>query len=199
ASLTNGASRRGLFVGDGTGAVAIALQGQQAPKGGTYEGQDPFLGAIRLNDRGEVAFVGRLTGGSSSSGIFRGNGDRTRAIALAGTTAAGTTGTFQSFDDIKLGIDGRVAFIATLEVGLGGVDTSNNRGIWIGTSDEDLHLVVRTGEVIGGNVLTGLPSSGQDNRFDMNQNDVLWVGGFGATTAIVVTRVIDGNDVVTRF
>ena len=199
ASLTNGASRRGLFVGDGTGAVAIALQGQPAPKGGTYEGQDPFLGAIRLNDRGEVAFVGRLTGGSSSSGIFRGNGDRTRAIALAGTTAAGTTGTFQSFDDITLGIDGRVAFIATLEVGLGGVDTSNNRGIWIGTSDEDLHLVVRTGEVIGGNVLTGLPSSGQDNRFDMNQNDVLWVGSFGATTAIVVTGVLDGNDVIAGF
>ena len=92
-----------------------------------------------------------------------------------------------------------MAFIATLEVGLGGVDTSNNRGIWIGTSDEDLHLVVRTGEVIGGNVLTGLPSSGQDNRFDMNQNDVLWVGSFGATTAIVVTRVLDGNDVIAGF
>jgi hypothetical protein len=196
ASLTNGASRRGLFVGDGTDAVAIALQGQPAPKGGTYGGQDPFQGTIRLNDRGEVAFVARLTDGASSSGIFRGNGDRTTTIALAGTTAPGTNGTFQSFDDIQLGIDGRVAFIATLEVGLGGVDASNNRGIWIGTSDEDLHLAVRTGEVIGGNVLTGLPFFGQGNRFDMNQNGVLWVGSFGATTAIVVTRVVGGNDAV---
>jgi hypothetical protein len=137
-----------------------------------------------------------LTDGASSSGIFRGNGDRTTTIALAGTTAPGTNGTFQSFDDIQLGIDGRVAFIATLEVGLGGVDASNNRGIWIGTSDEDLHLAVRTGEVIGGNVLTGLPFFGQGNRFDMNQNGVLWVGSFGATTAIVVTRVVGGNDAV---
>lgn len=192
----SGASRRGLFVSDGTDAVAVALQGQPAPKGGTYGETDPFRGAIRLNDRSEVAFVARLTGGTSSSGIFRGNGARTTTIALAGMTAPGTTGTFESFDDIKLGIDGRVAFIATLEVGLGGVDSSNNRGIWIGTSDEDLHMVVRTGEVIGGSVLTGLPFFNQGNRFDMNQNGVLWVGGFGPATAIVVTRVVGGNEAV---
>lgn len=191
----SGASRRGLFVSDGTDAVAVALEGQRAPKGGTYGGANPFRGA-RLNDRNEVAFVARLTGGTSSSGIFRGNGASTAAIALAGMTAPGTTGTFEFFDDIKLGIDGRVAFIATLAVGVGGVDSSNNRGIWIGTSDEDLQMVVRTGEVIGGSVLTGLPSSNQGNRFDMNQNGVLWVGGFGPATAIVVTRVAGGNEAV---
>jgi hypothetical protein len=196
ASLSNSASRGGLFIGAGTDAVAIALQGEAAPKGGSYREHDAFLGAIRLNDRGEVAFVARLTGGSSSSGIFRGNGDRTTTIALAGAVAPGTTGAFQSFDEIKLGIDGRVAFVATLEVGVGGVDASNNRGIWIGTSDEDLHLVVRTGDVIGGNVLTRLPAVGQDNQFDMNQNEVLWVGSFGPTTAIVVSRAFGGNDVV---
>jgi hypothetical protein len=194
--LSNSASRGGLFIGAGTDAVAIALQGEAAPKGGSYREHDAFLGAIRLNDRGEVAFVARLTGGSSSSGIFRGNGDRTTTIALAGAVAPGTTGAFQSFDEIKLGIDGRVAFVATLEVGVGGVDASNNRGIWIGTSDEDLHLVVRTGDVIGGNVLTRLPAVGQDNQFDMNQNEVLWVGSFGPTTAIVVSRAFGGNDVV---
>ena len=79
---------------------------------------------------------------------------------------------------------------------MGGVDASNNRGIWIGTSDEDLHLVVRTGDVIGGNVLTRLPAVGQDNQFDMNQNEVLWVGSFGPTTAIVVSRAFGGSDVV---
>jgi hypothetical protein len=197
ASLRNSASRLGLFAGDGTDAIAIALEGQPAPKGGSYGdafGRDAFGGPIRLNDRGEVAFDARLTGGTSSSGVFRGNGERTATIALAGTTAPGTTGTFESFDDFKLAIDGRVAFIGTLALGVGGVDASNNKGIWIGTSDEDLQLVVRTGDVIGGKVLTRLPQFAQGNQFDMNENDVLWVGSFGPTKAVVLSRVSGENE-----
>ena len=53
ASLSNSASRGGLFIGAGTDAVAIALQGEAAPKGGSYREHDAFLGAIRLNDRGD--------------------------------------------------------------------------------------------------------------------------------------------------
>jgi hypothetical protein len=192
ASLTNSASRLGLFVGDGSDAVAIALQGQPAPKGGSYG--DAFEGPIRINDRGEVAFDARLTGGTSASGVFRGNGERTTTIALAGTTAPGTTGTFESFEDFKLGIDGRVALIGTLALGVGGVDASNNKAIWIGTSDEDLQLVVRTGDVIDGKVLTRLPRFGQGNQFDMNENGVLWVGNFGPTKAVVLSRIPGESD-----
>src|SRR5215468_10841352 len=175
--LTNSASRSGLFVGDGTDAVAIALDGQLAPKGGSYRdpsGRGTFPGPIRLNDRG----------------------DRSTTIALAGTIAPGTTGTFESFGDIKLGNDGRVAFIATLAIGVGGVDSSNNMGIWIGTSDEDLQLVVRTSEVIGGKVLTLLPQFGfaSGNQFDMNENGLLWVGNFGHAKAIVFSRILGEND-----
>ena len=116
-------------------------------------------------------------------------------MALAGTLAPGTTGTFQSFDNIKLGIDGRVAFIATLTVGVGGVDFSNNMGIWIGTSDEDLQLVVRTGEVIDGKVLTGLPTgSAILNEFDMNENGLVWIGSFQSTgRAVVFTQIVGKN------
>jgi hypothetical protein len=202
ASLANSASRNGLFVGNGTDAVAIALEGQTAPKGGSYRDRsgrgDTFASPFRLNDRGEVAFDARLTGGTSTSGIFRGSVHRTTTIALAGTTAPGTTGTFESFGDIKLGNDGRVAFIATLAIGVGGVDTSNNMGIWIGTSDENLQLVARTGEVIGGKVLTRLPIFGfaSGNQFDMNENGVLWVGSFGSAKAIVFSRIPGENDEV---
>ena len=190
--LTNSASRTGLFVGDGTDAVAIALDGQLAPKGGSYSNN--FVFNFELNDRGEVAFETRLIGGTMA--LFRGNGDRTTTIALAGTIAPGTTGTFESFGDIKLGNDGRVAFIATLAVGVGGVDSSNNMGIWIGTSDEDLQLVVRTSEVIGGNVLTLLPQFGfaSGNQFDMNENGLLWIGNFGLAKAIVFSRILGEND-----
>jgi hypothetical protein len=194
ASLTNGASGDGLFVGDGQDAVAIALEGQLAPKGGSYRdvrGLGTFRAPFRFNDRGEVAFDARLTGGASTSGVFRGNGARTTTIALAGTAAPGTAGTFDSFDDIALGIDGRVAFIGTLTLGVGGVNASNNKGIWIGTSDDDLQLVVRTGEVIEGKVLTRLPQFGQGHQFEMNENGVLWIGSFGPTKAVVFSRIPD--------
>jgi hypothetical protein len=194
ALLSNGASSAGLFVADGRNAVAIALQGQPAPGGGSYRAQDAFVGPFRLNDADEVAFTARLTGTTSLSGVFRGNGHRTTAIALAATNAPGTTGTFQSFDDIRLGRDGRVALIATLTIGVGGVDASNSRGIWTGTSEADLRLVARTGEVIAGQVLTRLPSAGLNSRLDTNQAGVLWIGDFGRGKAIVLSRVPGGND-----
>jgi len=185
ASLTNIAD--GLFVGDGTNAVAIALDGQPAPKGGNYGSRLGFFSPLRLSDRGYVAFHVGLTGGTSTDGIFLGNGDRTTTIALAGTIAPGTTGTFQSFFDIKLGNNGRVAFIARLALGAGGVTTSNNMGIWVGTSDEDLQLVVRTGDVIDGNVLTRLSTEvAGSNQFDMNENGVVWIGTFQTPAKAVV-------------
>ena len=71
------------------------------------------------------------------------------------------------------------------------MNASNNEGIWIGTSDEDLQLVARTGDVINGKVLTRLPIFGfaSSSQFDMNQNDIMWIGNFGATKAVVLSRV----------
>lgn len=188
ASLINSTIHSGLFVGDGTNVTAIALQQQAAPKGGNYNGQ--FFGRTKLSDRGEVAFNAGLTGGTSTSGLFRGDGQNTTTIALRGANAPGTTGTFATFRDYQLLNNGRIAFIATLTPGVGGVNTSNNMGIWIGTSDQDLQLVVRTGDVINGKVLTRLPEVGQGNQFDMDENGVLWVGTFGPAKAIVYSRVL---------
>lgn len=195
ASLTNSASPIGLFVGDGTNAVAIALTGQPAPKGGNYDSRQAFLLPLRFNDRGEVAFHVGLTGGTSSQGIFRGDGRHTTTLALAGAIAPGTTGTFATFHDIKLGNDGRIAFIATLAIGVGSVDSSNNMGIWIGTSDEDLQLVVRTGDIIGGNVLTRLSRQvGGPDQFDMNENGVVWIGSFQSPAkAVVFSQFLGAN------
>ena len=188
ASLTNGTSDFGLFVGDGNNSIAIALGGQAAPKGGNYS--TGFFLPLRINDSGEVGFFAGLSdGGTRRSGLFRGNGEFTTPIAISGTNAPGTTGTFDSFRDFQLLNDGRIAFIATLTFGVGGVNASNNMGIWIGTSDEDLQLVVRTGDAIDGRVLTRLPQFGQGNQFVINENDVVWVGTFGTTKAIVSSRL----------
>ncbi|WP_321471936.1 choice-of-anchor tandem repeat NxxGxxAF-containing protein [uncultured Paludibaculum sp.] len=191
--LKNSASRVGLFLGDGTETVAIALDGRPAPKGGNYR---IFTGTARLNDRGEVAFQARLS--DAFSGMFRGNRKRTTTLALAGTKAPGTTGTFESFGDVfELGIDGRVAFTAKLATGMGGVDSSNNTGIWMGTSDEDLQLLVRTGAVIGGNVLTDLRFAGASaggHPLAVDEDSVLWRGSFGPVNALVVSRILGDHE-----
>jgi hypothetical protein len=184
ASLKDGISQAGLFRGDGRSATAIALQGNPAPKGGNYSGR--FFGPQVMNDRGQVAFNAELSGGASGSGIFRGDGLTTSTIALAGTTAPGTTGTFSSFGDMRIGANGTVAFIATLALGVGGVDGTNNMGIWSGRSDSDLHLLVRTSDIIDGRTLISLSPF---QMLDLNERGVAWQGQFsGPSTAIVFSR-----------
>ena len=181
ALLTNGASG-GLFVGDGRDSIAIAVDGEPAPKGGTYS--QCCSKPLTLNDRGELAFHTGLTNGTSGRGIFRGNGHETTTIALTRTSAPGTAGTFASFADLKLAEDGRVAFIGTLTLGVGGVDQTNNMGIWVGTSDADLQLVVRTGQVIDGKVLTRLPAVA--GQLEMNEDGILWIGTFPSRATAVI-------------
>lgn len=190
--LNNSTSASGLFLGDGQETVAIALDGQPAPKGGNYR---LFTGTTRLNDHGEVAFQSRLT--SAFSGMFRGNGKRTTTVALAGTSAPGTSGMFESFSDVfEFGADGRVTFIAKLAIGVGGVDSTNNTGMWTGTSEDDLHLVVRTGDIIGGNQLTDLRFAGTGaggQTFAVNENRILWRGSFGPVNALVLSQLPGGR------
>lgn len=186
--LNNSTRAAGLFLGDGQDTVAIALEGQPAPKGGNYR---IFTGTTRLNDHGEVAFQSRLTG--AFSGMFRGNGQHTTAVALAGSTAPGTLGIFESFGDVfEFGADGRVTFIARLATGVGGVDSTNNTGMWTGTSEDDLQLVVRTGEVIEGSNLTDLRFAGTGaggQTYAMNENSILWRARFGPVNALVLSQI----------
>jgi hypothetical protein len=192
ASLDNAAGPFGLILGDETRAIAIALSGHAAPKGGIYATGVAlqFLSPV-LNDRGQAAFAAFLTGGTSQSGIFRGNGITTIPIALQGTAAAGTTGTFASFGDVQIANDGQVAFIATLTPGVGGVDTSNNLGIWVGTSETDLHLVARSGQLIAGKTLTRPLSLG---LLQINSDrPIVWLGRFGGNSTAIVSSAVDGE------
>jgi hypothetical protein len=101
--------------------------------------------------------------------------------------APGTTGTFETFGDLKIGKDGSVAFIATLTFGVGGVDLTNNIGIWAGTSETDLHLVARAGQIIGGKTLARPLSVGQ---LEIDNRPVVWLGRFSdGSTAIVASQL----------
>jgi hypothetical protein len=192
ASLDNGAGPFGLILGDGNDAIAIALSGHAAPAGGNYATavSIQFFGSV-LNDRGQVAFGAFLTGGASHSGIFRGDGTTTTPIALEGTAAAGTTGTFASFGQMKIANDGRVVFIATLTAGVGGVDLSNNIGIWAGTSETDLHLLARTGQLIAGKTLTRPLRLGP---LEINsERPIVWLGRFADNSTAIVSSDVDGE------
>ena len=94
-------------------------------------------------------------------------------------------------DGIKIGNDGQVAFIATLTSGVGGVDASNNMGIWVGTSETDLHLLARTGQLIAGKPLTRLLSLGplQIN----SERPIVWLGRFADNSTAVVSSDVDGE------
>ena len=184
-AINNGIAPSGLFLGDGKKINAVALTGQPAPKGGNYG--DRIAAPTLLSNEGRVVFNVNLTGGTSARGIFRKDHKGTTPIALAGTVAPGTTGTFADFVDIKTDQNGTLAILAKLTIGMGGVDTTNNTGIWVGTSEADLHLVVRTGELIGDKTLVRLP-----DQFDIDEKGVVWVGNFSGGSSAIVFTEFDG-------
>ena len=71
------------------------------------------------------------------------------------------------------------------------MDASNNIGIWVGTSETDLHLLARTGQVIAGKTLTRPLSLGP---IQLNsERPIVWLARFaGNSTAIVSSDV--GNE-----
>ena len=81
ATLSGSTSSRGIFRGNGTQTFAIALSGTSAPSGGNY---NTFGVPPAVNSTGQVAFIANLTGGTSTQGIFMGNGTNTTSIAHTG-------------------------------------------------------------------------------------------------------------------
>lgn len=170
APIKNTTSSFGVFLGDGNKAEAIAIDGHVAPAGGSYH--RGVFAPLVLNDRGQLLFNVGLTGGINSSGVFRAEKKHIEPIALAGSSAPGTTGTFAAFQHMKMLNDGRFAFIAQLTLGVGGVGISNNMGIWVGTSSTDLQLIARSGDTVGGN-LACVPTLA--DQFDLNERGVAWI------------------------
>jgi hypothetical protein len=126
ASLTGGSAGSGIFAGAPGSMQAAALKGSASPGGGgTY---NDFFGAPALNAAGQVTFLGLLTGGTSSQGIFVGAPGSVQAAALVGA-AAPAGGTYTSFGGgfPSLNSAGQVAFSASLTGG------SSNTGIFKGT------------------------------------------------------------------
>jgi len=90
ASIAGGSSTSGIYRSNsGSALTAIALQGQSASGagGGTFSS----FTSRALNDGGQTAFRAGITGGSSTEGLFVGDGQETVAVQLQGNTLAGKT------------------------------------------------------------------------------------------------------------
>ena len=153
----NGQVAYEAFLQSGTGGVdltnnsgiwrdnsLIARKGFQAPSTPSGALFSAFRGPV-LNNNGQVAYLGFLqngTGGVDSTndiGIWRDNS----LIVREGFQAPGTpNGALFSGFGFNLGLNdnNQVAYQGLLRLGAGGVDSSNNRGIW-----RDNSLIARTG------------------------------------------------------
>ena len=154
------------MMSEGHGALApVARYGDHAP-GTPPDAKFALVGdQVAINDAGATAFAARLqpnVGGvtsADSAGIWSEGRGALALVARSGNQAPGTPdgAVFALFDPPAINGAGRVAFLADLRQGSGGVTLDNNTGLWAEDPDGVLSLVVREGdpfEVAPGNVRT---------------------------------------------
>jgi hypothetical protein len=169
-SGVDSSNNQGIWQGAPGSLSLVARRGSHAP--GTASGVNySSLGHPVLNDAGQVAFWGFLTGSgvdsSNNEGIWRGAPGSLSLVARSGSQAAGTASgvNYSSLGIPVLNDAGQVAFWSFLTGS--GVDVTNNQGIWIGDGSESL-LVARRGELLAGRTISNMTllggSGGSDGR-----------------------------------
>ncbi len=118
-----------LYRSDGATLVEIVRRSDPAPGGnGTIDSFSPILGI--LNNAGEVAFLGYLTGtsggGADDEALYRGDGATLVQVVRKGEPAPGNDGTFQTFSPPALNTPGQLGFLGFLTGASGG----NNEGFF---------------------------------------------------------------------
>ena len=151
-----GSDDGGIFRGSGGALTQIAREGGAPPEGnGTFSS---FL-TPNLNDLGQVAFLGNLTGtsggGTDNAGVYVGSGSGLMKIAREADTAHDGDGTFSSFNgDPAINNLGQVAFVASYTGNSGG--GADNNLILRGTNSSNLTDIAREGDLTpGGNGTLG--------------------------------------------
>jgi hypothetical protein len=137
-----GADNSGIFRGSGGFTTQIVREGQAAPDGnGTFS----FFSGPALNDSGQVAFHGGLSGTSDNSGtgIFRGSGGTITRIARKVQGAPDANGSFTNFGSPALNDSGQAAFWGQLTGTSGGF--SDRTGIFRG-SGGSIAQIARAGQ-----------------------------------------------------
>lgn len=166
-----------LNFGDGTGSVSVAA-GTASPLAQmhTFAGAGIFQVTATAIDKDS---------GTSTAA--------TREITIMDVTAPQTTITSLA---ISGGANGGPLFYATMAQGYGGVDTTNDAGLWAVDSTGALRLLVREGDIVGGKALksftalTGVSGSPGVTRSFNNAGQIIYHATFlDGSTALVTVQV----------
>ena len=151
----------GVFLAAGGPITTIVRNGQPAPDG---NGTIFSAGIPALNDAGQVAFVGDLTGGTADNeGLFRGEGAALTTIARKGQPAPDGNGVLDTVNDFTINNTGHVIFTTRLTGTAGG--TSDNSVVLFGDGGL-LTVVAHEGQTVpggNGNFRTFNPASINDS------------------------------------
>lgn len=112
--VSGGSATSAVFKNSGGVNSSVLVRNSPSPIGGTFAG----LSSSRANNAGQVVFTANVTGGTSSSGLFRTNGTTTVAISTVGQSAP-SGGTFTSLGTSEINDAGHVVFASSTSTGGG--------------------------------------------------------------------------------
>jgi Bacterial Ig domain len=204
ATLTgvNSSNDSGLWKYENGSVSLLALEGAPAPGSGSGAVFDSFPHSPAGNDRGDIIFRASLRGAgavtsSNNSGMWArspGTGNLVGLIARENETAPQTPAgaVFASFDSAVVSGSGQEAFTASLVTG-GSVSASNDRGLWMRSTDGRFLLLLREGDA--------LPLSDEDVRIvsaiALDSSSESGAASFGGDASIkVLVTFTDGSSAV---
>ena len=174
---SGGAISTGVWRYDNTSENLLALTGVGNVPGVPGTNFHSFSSTSSLDNSGQVlthASLGIGVGGVTSDnhiGLWL-LGDNPALIARRGVASVPEIleANFSQFFESALNEQGQVAFSAGLELGVSGVDTTNDGGIWIVDPIGDSWLVAREGDLLAGQTIASLDfvadSAGQSGGFN---------------------------------
>jgi hypothetical protein len=192
ASLTDtiggSTDNNGMFRGSGGELTQIARAGQSSPDGNGIISSMGF--AIRLNQAGEVIFLGNLSGtsggGSDNSALYVGNGSELIQIVREGDLVPDSNGTVSLFlNDIYMN-DFGVALFNPLLLGTAG-GFADDSAILMGDGIETIQ-VVRKGQMLDGSTVVAVGYTNSQTGTAINN--------FGQ--AVYMASLADGRSLVQR-
>jgi hypothetical protein len=191
------ASEVGIWADDPNGDLQLVAQtGSGAAQGTTapYTALDDPV----YNDNNAVAFIGTLKVGSglatsaTSVGVWSNSSGNLSLVAQTGTQAPDcpTGVTFAGFSQIALPDANGVILLGVLTPNRAlGVTSASDIGIWAVDGSNNLHLIVRTGQELGGKTVTALsfmsslaPVLGQSRAFSPSTGEVTFLATFSDRT-----------------
>ena len=174
------ANDSGIWRGGTDSLFLIVREGSHAPGTPVETRFDSFSDDPSFNDRENVAFTGKLRNGfggvdsSNDAGVWAGSIENITLLARKGDQAPGAPpgAVFDDFVDdfttINNTFGGQVVFLADLKHGVGGVDESNDRGLWITDQNGEMLLIAREGENGIETLDVARDSRGDDGRRILN-------------------------------